>query len=39
MYDYGVDVEPLVITEDQLRELSERELSIAAALEREAVPL
>jgi predicted nucleotidyltransferase len=37
MYDYGVDVEPLVITEEQLRELSERELSIAAALERAAV--
>jgi predicted nucleotidyltransferase len=38
-YDYGVEVEPLVITEEQLRELRERELSIAAVLEREAVPL
>jgi predicted nucleotidyltransferase len=37
MYDYGVELEPLVITEEQLRELSERELSIAAALERAAV--
>ena len=39
MYDYGVEVEPLVITEEQLRDLSDRELSIGAALEREAVPL
>jgi len=38
-YDYGVKVEPLVITEEQLREISERELSIAAAIERESVRL
>lgn len=38
-YDYGVEVEPLVITEEQLREISDRELSIAAALERESVRL
>lgn len=38
-YDYGVEVEPLVITEEQLRELSDRELSLGAALEREAVAL
>lgn len=38
-YGFGVEVEPLVITEAQLRELADRELSIGAALEREAVPL
>jgi hypothetical protein len=39
MYNFGVEVEPLVITEEQLRDLVRRELSIGAALERESVPL
>jgi hypothetical protein len=39
MYDFGVEVEPLVITEEQLRELVRRELSIGGALERESVTL
>lgn len=38
-YDFGVDVEPLVLTEEQLRELASRELSIAAALEQEGILL
>jgi len=38
-YDYGVEVGPVVITEDQLRELSDRELSIATAIEQESVRL
>jgi predicted nucleotidyltransferase len=38
-FHFGVEVEPLVITEEQLRELVERELSLGAALEREAVLL
>jgi uncharacterized protein len=38
-YGFGVEVEPLVITEEQLRELVDRELSIGAALEQEAVAL
>jgi predicted nucleotidyltransferase len=37
--DFAVDVEPLVITREQLRELKDRELSLGTALEREAVPL
>lgn len=39
MYNFRVEVEPLVITEEQLRDLIRRELSIGAALERESVPL
>lgn len=39
MYNFGVEVQPLVITEEQLRDLVRRELSIGAALERESVPL
>lgn len=38
-YDHGVELEPLVLTEEQLRDLVRRELSIGLALEREAVPL
>jgi uncharacterized protein len=38
-YDFGVDVEPLVLTDEQLRELARRELAIAVALEREGIPL
>lgn len=39
IYHFGIRVEPLVITEEQLRELVRRELSIGAALEQEAIPL
>lgn len=39
VYDYGVEIEPLVITDEQLRELTARELSIGKAIERESVPL
>lgn len=38
-YDHRVELEPLVLTEEQLRDLVRRELSIGLALEREAVPL
>jgi uncharacterized protein len=39
VYERGIDVEPLVITRDQLRHLQDRELSIGKALEREGIPL
>lgn len=39
MYNFGVEVQPLVITGEQLRDLIQRELSIGAALECESVPL
>lgn len=38
-YDHGIDLEPLVLTEEQLCDLVRRELSIGLALEREAVRL
>ena len=38
-FDHGVEVEPLVIAEEQLRELVERELALGAILEREAIRL
>ncbi len=39
VYDFGVRVEPLVITEEQLRELVRRELAIGSALEQEGIRL
>lgn len=39
VYNFGVHVQPLVITEAQLRELVRRELSIGAALEQEGIRL
>jgi predicted nuclease with RNAse H fold len=39
MYNFGVEVEPLVVTEEQLRELVRRELSIGRVLEQEGIPL
>lgn len=39
VYHFDVHLEPLVITEEQLRDLVQRELAIGAALEREAIRL
>lgn len=39
VYTFGVHVQPLVITEKQLRDLVRRELSIGAALEQEGIRL
>ena len=39
MYHFRIEVQPLVITEEQLQDLIRRELSIGAVLERESLPL
>lgn len=39
MYNFGVEVQPLVVTEGQLQELVRRELSIGRVLEQESIQL
>lgn len=39
VYNFGVHVQPLVITQEQLRDLVRRELGIGAALEQEGIRL